>query len=303
MGSLLRQGIQVKFARIQAEKAEDPSTSVAAMCSLLGVSRAGYYAWSQRGESARSRGNRELAVHISAIHQESRRTYGSPRVHAELRFRGRFVGLHRVARLMRSSGIRARRKRRFVRTTTSDPALPVAPNVLARDFHAHLPNRVWSTDITYVPTREGWLYLAVVEDLYSRRIVGWATGTSLERTLTLDALRMALALRVPAAGLVHHSDRGSQYASFDYQKLLERHGIRCSMSRRGNCLDNAPVESFFGTLKNEHVHHCDFESVAEARAAVIEYIENFYNSRRRHSALGYRTPMEYEAETRRTAAA
>ena len=293
----------MKFARIQAEKAEDPSTSVAAMCSLLGVSRAGYYAWSQRGESARSRGNRELAVHISAIHQESRRTYGSPRVHAELRFRGRFVGLHRVARLMRSSGIRARRKRRFVRTTTSDPALPVAPNVLARDFHAHLPNRVWSTDITYVPTREGWLYLAVVEDLYSRRIVGWATGTSLERTLTLDALRMALALRVPAAGLVHHSDRGSQYASFDYQKLLERHGIRCSMSRRGNCLDNAPVESFFGTLKNEHVHHCDFESVAEARAAVIEYIENFYNSRRRHSALGYRAPIEYEAETRRTAAA
>lgn len=293
----------MKFAQVQAEKAQESSVSVAGMCRLLGVSRAGYYAWCRRKESARAQSSRELTVHIAAIHEESRRTYGSPRVHAELRFRGRTVGLHRVARLMRSAGIRARRKRRFVRTTTSDPALPVAPNVLARDFQAHLPNRVWSTDITYVPTREGWLYLAVVEDLYSRRIVGWATATSLERTLTLEALRMALALRVPAAGLVHHSDRGSQYASFDYQKLLEVHGIRCSMSRRGNCLDNAPVESFFGTLKNEHVHHCDFGSVAEAKAAVIEYIENFYNSRRRHSALGYRTPMEYEAETRRTAAA
>ncbi len=150
----------MKFARIQAEKAEEPSTSVAAMCGLLGVSRAGFYAWAHRAESARSRSNRELTVHISAIHEESRRTYGSPRVHAELRFRGRPVGLHRVARLMRFSGIRARRKRRFVRTTTSDSTLPVAPNVLARDFQAHLPNRVWSTDITYVPTREGWLYLS-----------------------------------------------------------------------------------------------------------------------------------------------
>jgi transposase InsO family protein len=242
-------------------------------------------------------------VHIAAIHEESRRTYGSPRVHAELRFRGRAVGLHRVERLMRAAGIRARRKRRFVRTTTPDASLPVAPNVLDRDFQAHLPNRVWSTDITYLPTREGWLYLAVVEDLFSRRIVGWATATSLERALPLEALGMALALRVPAAGLLHHSDRGSQYASFDYQKVLELHGIRCSMSRRGNCLDNAPVESFFGTLKNEHVHQCDFESVAAARAGVIDYIENFYNSRRRHSALGYRTPMEYEAETRRAAAA
>ena len=293
----------MKFARVQAEKAQEPSASVASMCRLLGVSRAGYYAWRRRAESARAQSSRELSVHIAAIHEESRRTYGSPRVHAELRFRGRAVGLHRVERLMRAAGIRARRKRRFVRTTTPDASLPVAPNVLDRDFQAHLPNRVWSTDITYVPTREGWLYLAVVEDLFSRRIVGWATATSLERALPLEALGMALALRVPAAGLVHHSDRGSQYASFDYQKLLELHGIRCSMSRRGNCLDNAPVESFFGTLKNEHVHHCDFESVADARAGVIDYIENFYNSRRRHSALGYRTPMEYEAETRRAAAA
>jgi len=287
------------FGRIQAAA---PSLPVAMMCRLLRVSRAGFYAWRKRPESERARSDRELSVHIAAIHAESRRTYGSPRVHAELRFRGRGVGLHRVERLMRMAGIRARRKRRFVRTTTADPALPVAPNVLERDFQAQLPNRVWSTDITYVPTREGWLYLAIVEDLFSRRIVGWATATSLERALPLQALAMALALRVPAAGLLHHSDRGSQYASFDYQKVLERHGIRCSMSRRGNCLDNAPVESFFGTLKSEHVHQCDFESIEAARAGVIDYIENFYNPRRRHSALGYRTPIEYEAETRRSAA-
>jgi len=290
----------VKFGRIQAEESSFP---VAMMCRLLSVSRAGFYAWRTRAESGRARNNRELTVHIAAIHEESRRTYGSPRVHAELRFRGRTVSLHRVARLMRASGIHARRKRRFVRTTTTDPHLPVHPNVLARDFRAHLPNRVWTTDITYVPTREGWLYLAVVEDLFSRRIVGWATATCLERQLTLAALEMAIALRIPSGGLVHHSDRGSQYASFDYQKLLEQHGIQCSMSRRGNCLDNAPMESFFGTLKMELVHNQDFETVAGAHEAVVDFIENFYNSRRRHSALGYRTPMEYEAETRRAAAA
>lgn len=196
----------MKFGQIQAEETSFP---VAMMCRLLRVSRAGFYAWRTRSESQRARSNRELTVHIAAIHEESRRTYGSPRVHAELRFRGRGVGLNRVARLMRASGIRARRKRRFVRTTTTDPALPIHPNVLARDFRAHLPNRVWTTDITYVPTREGWLYLAIVEDLFSRRIVGWSTATSLERQLTLDALEMAIALRIPSAGLVHHSDRGS----------------------------------------------------------------------------------------------
>jgi putative transposase len=286
----------VKFACIEAEKA---TTSISMMCRMLRVSRAGFYAWSRRTESTRARRNRELTMHIAAIHEESRRTYGSPRVHAELRFRGRQVSVNRVARLMQAAGIRARRRRRFVVTTTSRHNLPVAANVLERDFRAHLPNRVWSTDITYVPTREGWLYLAVVEDLFSRRIVGWATATSLERQLPLAALEMAIALRVPEAGLLHHSDRGSQYASFDYQKVLERHGIRCSMSRRGNCLDNAPVESFFGTLKNEHVHHFDFETVAQARAEVIDYIENFYNPRRRHSALGYRSPVEYEVETKR----
>jgi transposase InsO family protein len=213
------------------------------------------------------------------------------------------VGLNPVARLMRAAGIRAKRPRRFVRTTTSDPQLPVAPNLLDREFHVHLPNRVWITDITYVPTREGWLYLAVVEDLFSRRIVGWAMATSLDRQLTLDALRMGIALRVPGCGLLHHSDRGSQYASFDYQKVLEQHGIRCSMSRRGNCLDNAPMESFFGTLKCELVHRNEFATIAQARAAIANYIESFYNPKRRHSALGYRTPIEYEEETRRSLAA
>lgn len=290
----------MKFGRIQAEEASFP---VAMMCRLLRVSRAGFYAWRTRSESQRARGNRELTVHIAAIHEESRRTYGSPRVHAELRFRGRTVSLNRVARLMRASGIRVRRKHRFVRTTMSDPRLPVHPNVLAGDFRAHLPNRIWTTDITYIPTREGWLYLAIVEDLFSRRIVGWATATSLERKLTLDALEMAIALRIPSAGLVHHSDRGSQYASFDYQKLLEQHGIQCSMSRRGNCLDNAPTESFFGTLKVELVHNQDFETIGRAHEAVIDFIENFYNPRRRHSALGYRSPIDYEQETRGTLAA
>lgn len=290
----------MKFACIEAEKA---SFDITMMCRLLHVSRSGFYAWRCRQESARTRSNRELTVQIGAIHEESRRTYGSPRVHAELRFRGRRVSVNRVARLMRAAGIRARRRRRFVVTTTSRHNLPIAPNLLERNFRPHLPNRVWSTDITYIATREGWLYLAVVEDLFSRRIVGWAMGTSLERELPLRALAMAIALRVPETGLVHHSDRGSQYASFDYQKVLEVHGIRCSMSRRGNCLDNAPVESFFGTLKNEHVHHRDFESVAQARAEVIDYIEDFYNSRRRHSALGYRSPVQYEAETKRVLAA
>jgi len=282
----------VKFACIQAEKARFP---VALMCRVMGVSRAGFYAHCSRPEAPRSAENRALKVHIAAIHQESRQTYGSPRVHAELRARGTAVGVHRVARIMRESGIHARRKRRFVRTTDSAHGLPVAEDLVKRQFRPQRPNRLWSTDITYIPTREGWAYLAVVEDLFSRRIVGWAMGTSLERQLTLDALRMAICLRLPAAGLVHHSDRGSQYASHDYQRVLADNGIRCSMSRRGNCLDNAPTESFFATLKAELVHRKDFATYLEARCAVIEYISGFYNPVRRHSALGYCSPQEYEA--------
>jgi transposase InsO family protein len=281
----------VKFGFIQAEKAHYP---VALLCRVLGVSRAGYYAWEGREASARQKANAALAERIRRVHQQSRCNYGSPRVHAELKAQGEHVGRHRVARLMREEGLRARRRRRFVRTTDSKHGLPVAPNVLARDFRPPGPNRVWATDITYVPTREGWLYLAVVMDLFSRRIIGWAMGECIDRHLVLVALDMALKGRRPPEGLLHHSDRGSQYASEDYQRALAARGIRCSMSRKGNCWDNAVVESFFSTLKTELVHRVDFLTRAAAKSALFEFIEVFYNRKRRHSSLGYVSPAEFE---------
>jgi putative transposase len=289
----------VKFHFIHAEKARFP---LAALCRHLGVSRSGYYAWQGRPESARKRSDRELTLEVAAVHQESRGTYGSPRVHAELRARGRCVSEKRVARLMRQQGLAARRTRRFVRTTDSNHAHPVAPNVVDRDFLPPKPNCTWAADITYVWTGEGWLYLAVVLDLFSRRVVGWAMGERIDRQLVLRALAMALVGR-PAPAL-HHSDRGSQYASEDYRRLLEERGITCSMSRRGNCYDNAVVESFFSTLKLELVYTRSFQTREEAYQALFEYMEVFYNRRRRHSALGYLSPAEYEkaAEAKRQAA-
>ncbi len=281
----------MKFGFIQAEKAQYP---VALLCRVLGVSRAGYYAWEGREESARQKANAALAERIRQVHQQSRGNYGSPRVHAELKAQGEHVGRHRVARLMREEGLRARRRRRFVHTTDSKHGLPVAPNVLARDFRPPGPNRVWATDITYVPTREGWLYLAVVMDLFSRRIIGWAMAECIDRHLVLAALDMALKGRRPPEGLLHHSDRGSQYASEDYQRALAARGIRCSMSRKGNCWDNAVVESFFSTLKTELVHRVDFLTRAAAKSALFEFIEVFYNRKRRHSSLGYVSPAEFE---------
>jgi transposase InsO family protein len=281
----------VNFAFIEAEKADFPITH---SCAVLGVSRAGFYAWRKRPVAARVGADQRLAVEVAAIHAESRRRYGSPRVHRELRARGQRVGRDRVARLMRTQGLRARAARHFRTTTDSRHTLPIAPNVLARRFEAAAPNTVWVTDMTYLWTLEGWLYLVVILDLFSRRVVGWAMCDRMTRQLTLDALTMALTHRQPARGLIHHSDRGSQYASHDYRRVLAAHGIVCSMSRRGDCWDNAVAESFFSTLKLELVYETAWRTRAEARADVFQYVEGFYNGQRLHSSLGYLSPVAFE---------
>lgn len=266
------------------------------MCRALAVSAAGYYAWRSRPESARSIQTRILRAAIGVIHQESRETYGSPRIWDTLVKQGHHVGEHRVARLMRQDGIRAKTVTKWRATTSSSHGLPVAANTLDRQFRVSQPNRVWAGDITYVWTREGWLYLAVLLDLYSRAVIGWAMGPRLTGALTEQALRMALTTRRPTAGLLHHSDRGSQYAAGSYQQLLTTHGITASMSRKGNCWDNACVESFFGTLKRELVYQRQYATRGDATQDIFEYIEVFYNRNRRHSMLGYQSPAEYEAQ-------
>ena len=266
------------------------------MCEVLAVSRSGYYAWASRPESARAVADQALSVEIRAAHAASRGRYGSPRVHAELRAHGRRVGRKRVARLMRGMGLAVRRRRRFRHTTDSAHAFPVAPNLLARDFQAAAPNRVWLADITYIWTAEGWLYLAVVLDLFSRRVVGWAMDAHLGHELALAALDMAIARQRPAAGLLHHSDRGVQYAAHGYRKRLRQHGIVCSMSRKGDCWDNAPMESFFATLKGELVEQRDYLPRGDARADVFQFLEGWYNRKRRHSGIGYLTPEQKAAQ-------
>jgi putative transposase len=263
-------------------------------CETLGVSPAGYYAWRGRPASTRRQRRDALVVEIRAVHAEVKGRYGSPRVHAELAARGQPCCVNTVAKLMRQAGIAARAAKKFRCTTDSDHDLPVAENLLGRQFDPASPNEAWVADITYIPTREGWLYLAAVEDLYSRMVVGWSMAEHLESRLVVDALALAVERRLPGEGLLAHSDRGSQYASEHYQLLLARHGITCSMSRRADCWDNAPMESFFASLKKELVHGADFATRAEARGAVVEYIEVFYNCRRRHSSLGYVSPQEYE---------
>jgi putative transposase len=270
--------------------------SIRLMCRALQASSAGYYAWRDRPESERVRANRLLLLEIRAIHQASRQTYGSPSIWDALHNkRGRCVGENRVARLMRMHGIRAKTAKKWKATTDSGHRLPVSANTLDRRFTVNEPNRVWAGDITYVWTQEGWLYLAVVLDLYSRQVIGWATGTRLTVDLAESALTMALWRRKPKAGLLHHSDRGSQYAAGVYQQRLADHGIECSMSRKGNCWDNACVESFFATLKKELIHHRRYLTREEARQEIFEYIEVFYNRMRRHSTLGYYSPAEFEA--------
>jgi putative transposase len=284
----------VKFDAIEAEKA---NYSVALMCRVLEVSRAGYYASRRRPESERAKANRQLSTKIHAVYETSRRTYGSPRVYLELRDGGHEAGRHRVARLMRSEGLVARKKKRFRVTTQSNHSEPIARNVLARNFEVKKPNQVWVGDITYLPTADGWLYLAVLLDLHSRAVVGWAMSEYLDASLALAALRMALERRQPAPGLVHHSDRGVQYACEAYRGALAANGLVPSMSRKGNCWDNAPAESFFGTLKVELVGDRVFPSRAVARTEVFEYVEAFYNRTRRHSSLGYASPAEFERKT------
>lgn len=270
--------------------------SVRLMCRVLGVSPAGYYAWAARSACSTKQRREALADEIRAIHADVKRRYGSPRIHAELRARGHACCLNTVAKIMKSLGIQAISHRKFrVRTTDSNHAFPIAANQVDQNFIAAEPNQIWLSDITYVPTRQGWLYLAAVEDLYSRRVVGWAMGTTLESRLVVDALEMAVNQRFPEEGLVAHSDRGSQYASEHYQRLLANHGITCSMSRPGNCYDNAPMESFFASLKKELVHHQDYDSIEAAKASLFEYIEIFYNRIRRHSSLGYVAPAQFEA--------
>jgi putative transposase len=264
------------------------------LCAALDVSAAGYYAWRDRPASARQQRQGALLVEIRAIHAEFLARYGSPRIHAELAARGQGCCVNTVAKLMHDNDIRAKTARKFRCTTDSNHSLPVADNLLDRQFDPDGPNEAWVADITYIPTREGWLYLAAVEDLYSRKVVGWSMAAHLESRLVVDALALAVERRWPGEGLLAHSDRGSQYASDHYQSLLARHGITCSMSRRADCWDNAPMESFFASLKKELVHGADFATRAEARAAIVEYIEVFYNTKRRHSSLGYVSPAEYE---------
>lgn len=266
------------------------------MCDVLQVSRSGYYAWVGRAPSARRLRQEELTGQIREAHEQSAGTYGSPRVHAELAAREVDVCVKTVAKLMKRAGIRSVMHRKFVaRTTDSRHDLPVAPDLLGRDFRADLPDRKWCCDITYVRTAEGFLYLAGVMDLCSRKVVGWAMGDHMRAALCADALDMALRSRGPGAGLVHHSDRGVQYASVDYGRLLQAHKIQSSMSRAGDCYDNAAMESFWGTLKTELVHHRNYQTREEARQSIFEYIECWYNRRRRHSAIGYKSPEEFEA--------
>ena len=282
----------MRYRFIEAEKAAYPVTL---MCRILRVSRSGFYAWNKRTESARARSDRALVVDIKAAHRTSRGIYGSPRLHRELVAQGHTVGRGRVARLMRENHVRGKRRRRFRITTQSNHHHPVAPNTLARQFAVTRPNVAWVGDITYVWTLEGWLYLCVILDLYSRRVVGWAMSERINQALTLRALSMALQAREPGPGLLHHSDRGSQYAANDYRKLLQARGITCSMSRKGNCWDNAVAESFFATLKVEFIHESLFRTRSQATTEIFEYIEVFYNRMRRHSFLGYLSPQEFES--------
>jgi putative transposase len=268
--------------------------SVKGMSKVLGVSRSGYYAWKEREPSRRTQANEAMLVDIRAVYEESRKTYGSPRIYIHLRRKGYMCGRNRVARLMQEHQIVAKRAhKRHPTTTQQHPGDRVAPNLLNREFTADMPNQKWVSDITYIDTAEGWLYLAVVMDLFSRRVVGWAMADHTQTSLVQEAFEMALLRRQPDQGLLHHSDQGSQYTSEAFQQILRSHHCAVSMSRVGNCYDNAPIESFFGTLKTECARQ-QFATRAQARTAIFEYIEIWYNRRRLHSALGYTSPAEFE---------
>jgi putative transposase len=286
----------MRYRFVAAERAAFP---VRVLCRIVGCAASGFYAWLRRRPDRRREDDRRAGERIAAIFAASRCTYGSPRVHAELRDAGLRIGRGRVARLMREAGLSVARRRRVPRTTDSRHDLPIAPNLLGRNFAADRPDTVWLADISYIPTGEGWLYLAAIKDMASREIVGWSMAAHLGADLACEALLMAIRRRQPSPGLIQHSDRGVQYASKPYRAILARHGIVQSMSRKGDCLDNAPMESFFGTLKNELVHRTTFPSREAARRAIFEYVEAFYNRRRRHSAVGFLTPAQaYEQMAR-----
>lgn len=271
---------------------------ISMLCAILDVSRSGYYAWKKHKPSQREETNQVLLEHICRIHKLSRKAYGSPRMHFQLRKEGLICNRKRVVRLMHLAGLQGRRKRRRVVTTDSRHTFPIAPNHLNRDFTAVRPNQKWVADITYIPTQEGWLYLAGVMDLFSRKIVGWNMSGQLDTSLVENALLMAFYQRQPDHGLLHHSDRGCQYASATIRTLLADHRVIVSMSGKGNCYDNAVMESFWGTLKNEWVHHQKYLTRAQARTDIFGYIEGFYNTVRLHSSLGYSSPVEFEANNK-----
>ncbi len=271
--------------------------SIRRMCQLLNASRSGFYDWLQRAESARSRRNRELLLLIRQIYLESNGVYGARKIRRELLELGEDVGRHRVARLMREDGLKGCPKRRFRPSSNATPEHPIAKNLLKQDFRADERNRRWASDITQLWTKQGWLYLAVVMDLYSRRIIGCSMDSRIGRHLPVDALTMALGDRQPQGTLLHHSDRGPQYTSDDFRDLLKKNGIECSMCARGSCYDNAPVESFFSLLKRERVRRQTYKTREEAKADIFDYIERFYNRKRSHTYLGYLSPVQYENRT------
>jgi transposase InsO family protein len=283
----------VKFSFIHAEKARFP---VAALCRVLGVTRQGYYAFVNRPPSARAVEEERLRDRLKQLHAESRQTYGSPRMHRALRAEGVRVSKRRIERALRALELRVTLRRRFRRTTQTDPSHTPALNVLDRDFKASRPNERWVTDITYLWTQEGWCYFAAILDLFSRSVVGWALDRTLSTTLPIRALDMAIKRRCPSPGLLHHSDRGCQYTSAEYRHILAQLGVTVSMSRKGNCWDNAVAESFFATLKTELFYRRGWAAMEELHSALFEYIEVFYNRKRLHSSLDYRTPSHVEAE-------
>ena len=281
----------MKYGFIEAHRDQ---FSVSRMCAVLQVSRNGYYDARTRGPSKRSQNNQRASAEIQRVHERSRQAYGAHKTWRELRAEGFSWGRHRIARLRREAGIEARRKRRFRITTQARAGMVAADNRLKQNFETNKVDRVWVGDITFIATAAGWLYLAVLIDLYSRRVVGWAMSERIDQQLVLDCLNMALLQRKVKPGLIHHTDQGRQYSSAAYLDVLKRHGIKPSMSRRGNCYDNAVAESFFSSLKNELVHHCSFKTRDDARAAIFEYIEIFYNRQRRHQTLDYLSPVDYE---------
>ena len=286
----------MKYQFVEQNKHEFP---IVVMCDVLEVSESGFYAWRKRPACQRKREDAQLTKQIRQVFVTHRGRYGSPRIHRELKDQGRKISRKRVARLMREAALTARRKRRRVLTTRRDTSHPVAPNVLNREFTATEPNQKWVTDITYIPTGQNWLYLAVILDVYSRAVVGWSMSACCDEALVERALEMAVARRCPQAGLLHHSDRGCQYTSHAYRQQLERLGMVVSMSRKGNCWDNAVMESFFGSLKEECVGSTVYPSHDQARCSLFEYLEVYYNRQRRHSSLEYMSPLTYEQMTKR----